>query len=81
MTKQQQQQQPDRPWTQRRVNCVLHQIAKMFHRQGRSADEFEFLAEFSPWELGDEFSIACDRDYKKLKHIVPLVWDPAQQCG
>lgn len=62
--------------TDRKVNCVLHQIALLCRKQGRSAQEFQDIADFCPWTLGEEFNEAIGRGADKLEHIIALVWSP-----
>lgn len=67
--------------TPRKVNCVLHQIAKLCYKQGRSAQEFQDIVDYSPWILGEEFNEAVGHGADKIPHIIALVWNPTQHCG
>lgn len=67
--------------TPKKINCVLHQIALLAKRQGKSADEFILTATYSPWVFGEEFNEAVGMKPELLEHIVPIVWNCVPHCG
>ena len=60
---------------------VIFQTAKQLARQGQSAEDFQFLIDYSPQQLGEDFNRALDIEFNIIDHVIALVWTPTQHCG